>query len=107
MPNWCSGIPEFGGGMFVRTADDLLPLFEVMDEVGRRVPIIAKIEKFEAVRNLASILRVVDGIMVARGDLGVEMPFDEVPIVQKMIIKTPSAGALSRVIICNADAGNR
>lgn len=72
---------------YVRSAEDLLPLFEVMNQVGRRVPVIAKIEKFEAVRNLASILKVVDGIMVARGDLGVEMPFDEVPIVQKMIIK--------------------
>ena len=78
---------DFVAASYVRTADDLLPLFEVMEEVGRRVPVIAKIEKFEAVRNLASILRVVDGIMVARGDLGVEMPFDEVPIVQKMIIK--------------------
>ncbi len=78
---------DFVAASYVRTADDLLPLFEVMDEVGRRVPVIAKIEKFEAVKNLASILRVVDGIMVARGDLGVEMPFDEVPIVQKMIIK--------------------
>ena len=72
---------------YVRTAADLHPLFEVMNEMGRRVPVIAKIEKFEAVQNLASILNVVDGIMVARGDLGVEMPFDEVPIVQKMIIK--------------------
>src|SRR5579862_8795264 len=72
---------------YVRSAADLTPLFEVMNEVGRRVPVIAKVEKFEAVRNLASILAVVDGIMVARGDLGVEMPFDEVPIVQKKIIK--------------------
>src|SRR5262249_20455892 len=72
---------------YVRCAEDLEPLHAVMAQEGCRVPLIAKIEKFEAVRNLDSILNVVDGIMVARGDLGVEMPFDEVPIVQKRIIK--------------------
>jgi pyruvate kinase len=71
---------------YVRSADDLKPLFALMAEVGRKAPLIAKIEKAEAVHNLASLLKVVDGIMVARGDLGVEMPFDEVPIVQKRII---------------------
>ena len=71
---------------YVRSADDLKPLFALMAEVGHKVPLIAKIEKAEAVHNLASLLQVVDGIMVARGDLGVEMPFDEVPIVQKQII---------------------
>jgi len=71
---------------YVRCAEDLQPLFAIMAEAGRRVPLIAKIEKQEGVRNLDSILNVVDGIMVARGDLGVEMPFDEVPIVQKRII---------------------
>jgi pyruvate kinase len=71
---------------YVRCAADLEPLFDIMAETGRRVPLIAKIEKQEAVRNLDSIMSVVDGIMVARGDLGVEMPFDEVPIVQKRII---------------------
>ncbi len=72
---------------YVRRADDLTPLRAIMVELGIHVPLIAKIEKFEAVQNLDSILRVVDGVMVARGDLGVEMPFDEVPIVQKTIIK--------------------
>ena len=71
---------------YVRSAEDLKPLFDLKAEVGHRVPLIAKIEKAEAVHNLASLLQVVDGIMVARGDLGVEMPFDEVPIVQKRII---------------------
>jgi len=71
---------------YVRSAEDLKPLFDLMTELGQRVPLIAKIEKAEAVHNLASLLQVVDGIMVARGDLGVEMPFDEVPIVQKKII---------------------
>ncbi len=72
---------------YVRSAGDLQPLRDVMAEVGVYAPIIAKIEKFEAVRNLESILDAVDGIMVARGDLGVEMPFDEVPLTQKKIIK--------------------
>ncbi len=72
---------------FVRSCDDLKPIFKVMDEVGIRRPVLAKIEKSEAVHNFASILKMVDGIMVARGDLGVEMAFDEVPIVQKHLIK--------------------
>ena len=72
---------------YVRSAEDLQPLRDVMAEVGIYAPIIAKIEKFEAVRNLESIIDAVDGIMVARGDLGVEMPFDEVPLVQKQIIR--------------------
>ncbi|HZO91208.1 MAG TPA: pyruvate kinase [Chthonomonadaceae bacterium] len=71
---------------YVRCAADLEPLREIMAQAGRCVPLIAKIEKREAVRNLDSILEAVDGIMVARGDLGVEMPFDEVPLVQKRLI---------------------
>jgi pyruvate kinase len=72
---------------YVRRVEDLTPLHEIMASAGKRVPVIAKIEKFEAVRNFDSILAAVDGIMVARGDLGVETPFDEVPIVQKHIIR--------------------
>ncbi len=71
---------------YVRCATDIEPLRQLMSDTGISVPIIAKIEKFEAVHNLESILAAVDGIMVARGDLGVEMPFDEVPIIQKRII---------------------
>ena len=72
---------------YVRNVQDIAPLRAVMAEVGIQVPLIAKIEKWEAVQNLEAILQAVEGIMVARGDLGVEMPFDEVPIVQKRIIK--------------------
>ena len=72
---------------YVRSKEDLIPLRDVMREVGIYAPIIAKIEKFEAVRNLESIVDAVEGIMVARGDLGVEMSFDEVPLVQKRIIR--------------------
>ncbi len=72
---------------FVRSSEDVIPLRRVMREVGKRVPIIAKIERPEAVRNIASIVEAYDGIMVARGDLGIEMPIDEVPVIQKNIIR--------------------
>jgi pyruvate kinase len=72
---------------YVRGPEDLLPLRKIMDEAGVKCPVIAKIEKGEAVRRLEEILPAVEGIMVARGDLGVEIPIDEVPIVQKRIIK--------------------
>ncbi|MDR1807299.1 MAG: pyruvate kinase [Propionibacteriaceae bacterium] len=71
---------------FVRCAEDIEPVHAVMDEVGRRVPVIAKIEKPQAVANLDAIIDTFDAFMVARGDLGVEMPFEEVPLVQKRII---------------------
>jgi pyruvate kinase len=72
---------------YVRGPDDIAPLRAIMEETGVWRPVIAKIEKMEAVRNLEAILQVVEGIMVARGDLGVEIPIDEVPIVQKRIIR--------------------
>ena len=72
---------------FVRSADDILPLRSVMREVGRRAPVIAKIERPEAVRNITSIIEAYDGIMVARGDMGIELPIDEVPVIQKNIIR--------------------
>ncbi|MFG3340446.1 pyruvate kinase [Glycomyces sp. NPDC048151] len=72
---------------FVRSPDDVRLGHKVMDEVGVRRPIIAKVEKPEAVARLEEIVRAFDGVMVARGDLGVEMPLDEVPIVQKEIVR--------------------
>ncbi|HLP22765.1 MAG TPA: pyruvate kinase [Microbacteriaceae bacterium] len=68
---------------FVRDAADIVRVHEIMDEVGRRVPVIAKIEKPQAVENLAEIVDAFDGLMVARGDLAVELPLEAVPIVQK------------------------
>ena len=62
---------------YIRRPDDIAPLREIMAETGIRKPIIAKIEKMEAVRCIEDILDAVDGIMVARGDLGVEIPVDE------------------------------
>lgn len=58
-----------------------------MDEEGIRVPVIAKIEKPQAVENLVSIVDAFDGIMVARGDLGVELPIEDVPLVQKRCVE--------------------
>ncbi|WFB10088.1 pyruvate kinase [Streptomyces sp. LX-29] len=72
---------------FVRNADDIVDVHRVMRDEGRHVPVIAKIEKPQAVRNLDAIVDAFDGLMVARGDLGVEMPLEQVPIVQKRAIK--------------------
>jgi len=72
---------------FVRSADDIVDVHRIMDEVGIRIPVIAKIEKPQAVENLQGIVTAFDGIMVARGDLGVELPIEEVPLVQKHCIE--------------------
>ena len=72
---------------FVRSADDIIDVHRIMDEVGIRIPVIAKIEKPQAVQNLQGIVNAFDGIMVARGDLGVELPIEEVPLVQKHCIE--------------------
>lgn len=75
------------GLSFVRNAEDLAPLKELIRQSGKAVSVIAKIEKPEAVKQIDEIIHAADGIMVARGDLGVEMSFDHVPILQKMIVK--------------------
>jgi pyruvate kinase len=72
---------------FVRTPEEVKLAHAVMDEVGRRVPVIAKLEKPEAVSNLPAIVDAFDGLMVARGDLGVEMPLERIPLVQKRAIR--------------------
>lgn len=72
---------------FVRSASDVEPLRAVMQDAGRRVPVIAKIERPEAVKNITDVIDAYDGIMVARGDLGIELPIDEVPMIQKTIIR--------------------
>ncbi|MFH8663381.1 pyruvate kinase [Streptomyces anulatus] len=72
---------------FVRTGRDIDDVHRVMDEQNRRLPVIAKVEKPQAVDNIDDIVAAFDGIMVARGDLGVEMPLEQVPIVQKRAIK--------------------
>jgi pyruvate kinase len=72
---------------FVRSASDIGDVHRIMDEVGHRLPVIAKVEKPQAVDNLNEIVDAFDGVMVARGDLGVEMPLEQVPLVQKRAIK--------------------
>ncbi|MCW2650672.1 MAG: pyruvate kinase [Mycobacterium sp.] len=72
---------------FVRSPADVELVHEVMDRVGRRVPVIAKLEKPEAIDNLEAIVLAFDAVMVARGDLGVELPLEEVPLVQKRAIQ--------------------
>ncbi|QQM66595.1 pyruvate kinase [Actinomyces weissii] len=72
---------------FVRDANDIKDVHDIMDEVGVRIPVIAKIEKPQAVDHLFDIVDAFDGIMVARGDLGVEMPLESVPLVQKRAIE--------------------
>lgn len=72
---------------FVRDAADIKRVHEIMDEEGIRLPVIAKVEKPQAVDNLEEIVDAFDGIMVARGDLGVELPLEAVPIVQKRAVE--------------------
>ncbi|MCX2734142.1 pyruvate kinase [Saccharopolyspora sp. NFXS83] len=72
---------------FVRSPADIDLVHQVMDRVGRRLPVIAKLEKPEAVDNLEAIVLAFDGVMVARGDLGVELPLEHVPLVQKKAIR--------------------
>ena len=72
---------------FVRDAKDIERVHEIMDEEGVRLPVIAKIEKPQAVESLREIIVAFDAVMVARGDLGVELPLEEVPLVQKLAIE--------------------
>jgi pyruvate kinase len=72
---------------FVRAAEDVKLVHRIMDDVGIRVPVIAKLEKPEAVDRIEDIVLAFDGLMVARGDLGVEMPLEQVPMVQKRAVQ--------------------
>jgi len=81
------GGADFVALSFVRTAEDVQSAREVMKSYGADLPLIAKIEKHEALDNLAAILEVSDGLLVARGDLAVDIPLEDVPQVQKRIIR--------------------
>ena len=76
---------------FVKTAADIVLVKDMIHARGKDTPVIAKIEKHEAIENLDAIIAVADGIMVARGDLGVEIPPEQVPLIQKMIIQKANA----------------
>jgi pyruvate kinase len=73
---------------FVRNPQDVLEIKELIASAGKQVPVIAKIEKHEAIEQMEAILCLCDGVMVARGDLGVELPAEDVPILQKRLIAT-------------------
>ncbi|HIV02868.1 MAG TPA: pyruvate kinase, partial [Candidatus Aphodoplasma excrementigallinarum] len=72
---------------FTRNASDILSIKKILEDNGSDMRIIAKIENFEGIENIDEIIKVSDGIMVARGDMGVEIPFEEIPALQKMIVK--------------------
>ncbi|MCL5039172.1 MAG: pyruvate kinase, partial [Firmicutes bacterium] len=78
---------DFVAASFVRKAADVIAIRRVLEEAGGDAHIIAKIESKEGVENLDEILKVADGLMVARGDLGVEIPTEEVPLLQKKMIE--------------------
>jgi pyruvate kinase len=78
---------EWIGLSFVRTGEDIIELKRIIARSGSAAKVIAKVEKPEAIDNIDAIIAATDGVMVARGDLGVEMPLEEVPLLQKMIAR--------------------
>ena len=88
---------DFLAASFVRCKEDILEVRKIIEGHGSHMKIIAKIENTQGIRNLDEILEAADGIMVARGDMGVEIPMEEVPIVQKQMIK--KAEALGKHVI--------
>ncbi|MGZ3883809.1 MAG: pyruvate kinase [Bacteroidia bacterium] len=78
---------DWVGLSFVRSVTDIVDLKEIIRHKGKKSRVIAKIEKPEAIREIDQIIDVTDGIMVARGDLGVELPMEKVPLLQKMIVQ--------------------
>lgn len=80
---------------FVQSANDIIRVKDILKDLGaKNIQIYSKIEKFDAVENIDEIIEVSDGIMVARGDLGIEIPFYEVPVIQKMIIKKANSKSI-------------
>ena len=73
---------------FVRNPQDIIEIKELISSTGKNVPVVAKIEKHEAIEQMEAILSLCDGVMVARGDLGVELPAEDVPVLQKRLIAT-------------------
>ncbi len=88
---------DFMAISFVQDAQDMIEARAIVDEHNGEVQLFAKIEKFDAVENIDEILKVSDGLMVARGDLGIEVPFYDVPALQKMLIR--KANELSKPVI--------
>ncbi len=84
---------DFMAISFVQNADDMIQARDIIKQYGGETKLIAKIEKFDAVKNIDGILQASDGLMVARGDLGIEIPYYDVPNVQKMLIKKANSAA--------------
>ena len=78
---------DYIAASFVRSAQDILEIKKILKKHNSQTKIIAKIENYEGINNIDEIIKVADGIMIARGDMGVEIPYEEVPVLQKMIIK--------------------
>ncbi len=78
---------DFIAASFVRTAEDIKEIRKMLNKHNSQTKIIAKIENYQGVENIDEIIDISDGIMIARGDMGVEIPYEEVPVLQKMIIK--------------------
>ena len=89
---------DFVALSFVRSAQDVLSVKEAIDAAGKKTPVIAKIEKHEALTAIEKIVDVADGIMVARGDLGVEIPLEKVPNIQKMLIRRANSAGKPVII---------
>ena len=84
---------DFMAISFVQNESDMLNAREIVDKLGGKQMLIAKIEKFDAIKNIDAILEASDGLMVARGDLGIEVPYYEVPNLQKMLIHKANLAA--------------
>lgn len=82
---------------FVRRPEDILQVKAIIEKAGKTVPVIAKVEKHEAIVNMEAVIAAADGIMVARGDLGVEVPLENVPLIQKELIR--KANMLGKPVI--------
>lgn len=89
---------EWIGLSFVRKPEDVIELKQLIRAAGKRTRVIAKIEKPAAVRQIDEIIRVSDGVMVARGDLGVELPMEKVPVIQKSIVRKCNEAAKPVII---------
>ena len=89
---------DFVAVSFVRSAADIEEVRKFLDEQGANLPIVAKLERAEIVANLPGILTLVDAVMVARGDLGVEVPLEEVPVIQKDVIRQARLGKVPVIV---------
>jgi len=85
---------DFMAISFVQSAEDMLNARKIIDSLGGKQNLIAKIEKFDAIENIDAIINASDGLMVARGDLGIEVPYYEVPNIQKMLIQKANAASI-------------